>query len=797
MNVQYAGENLWPGMGGKVMIIAAFVFAVLAMLAYISSINKKDDISNKMLKRADFLFAFHSVSIFIASLFLFYILLNRFYEYRYVWIHTENSLGTEYLVAAFWAGQEGSLLFWTLCQVVFGLLLIRYSGRWKPQVMVVIAISQAFMTSLMLGINIGGTQVGMSPFILLREASENIGNTFFDNPGYLQSITDGNGLNPLLRNFWMLSHPPILFVGFAAALVPFAYAVAGLWTKNYHDWIKPALPWTLGAILFLGAGLILGGVWAYESLTFGGFWAWDPVENASLVPWLILIASLHLMLLSGKTKNSYLPAFIFTILSFIFVIYSTFLTRSGVLADTSVHSFGNDGMGMHILLYILTFIAIGGYFIIRNAGRFPADNKSKFFSREFWLFAGSLVIILSAFQIIFTTSLPVINKLTGANLAPPTNVVEHYNTWQTPFAIIIAFMIGASHYLKWGENKLKDFFNSAWFPIMVASVFFIITLIFYSLSNILYHIMLLFAYIAFFSALDSLLRFKNRHISTGGAISHLGIALFLAAVLLTFSKQEVISKNTSGFSLGNAFSEQENLLLSKGSILPMGDYFVTYTGNEFDGERLKYTVDFLKKNKEGNFYKVFSSYPTILLNERMGNVYEPFAKIYPFKDIFTYITYAEIEKDLEGSNYSHIGKAEIAINDTIMINNDFLVLKDITSNIQDEEPDFNNITINAHIEFITHFGRSFNLIAKYEINEGHVIKHDAVIKELGLMFRFDEISDTEYTIGLDIFEDREEFIIIKTIVFPFINILWISLIIILAGALISMRSRWRNRNKTK
>ncbi len=127
----------------------------------------------------------------------------------------------------------------------------------------------------------------------------------FSDPAYLAKyITDGNGLNPLLQNYWMVIHPPTLFFGFAATVAPFAYAVSAIWTKNYRDWIKPALPWALVAVMILGTGIIMGGFWAYESLSFGGYWAWDPVENASLIPWLILIAGVHVMLIYRSSDNS-------------------------------------------------------------------------------------------------------------------------------------------------------------------------------------------------------------------------------------------------------------------------------------------------------------------------------------------------------------------------------------------------------------------------------------------------------------------------------------------------------------
>ena len=124
-------------------------------------------------------------------------------------------------------------------------------------------------------------------------------------------MQDGNGLNQTLQNYWMVIHPPILFLGFASTIVPFAYAVAGLWTKNYGGWIKSSLPWSLFSAAILGLGIMMGARWAYESLSFGGYWAWDPVENASLVPWLVLIAGVHTQLIYNSTGRALRPTFFF------------------------------------------------------------------------------------------------------------------------------------------------------------------------------------------------------------------------------------------------------------------------------------------------------------------------------------------------------------------------------------------------------------------------------------------------------------------------------------------------------
>jgi len=789
MDIQYVGEHLFWGYAGRTALFVGFITAVFAVFAYWRA-SSDGRIDYRLWRcygqRA---FRVHSLMIAIASFALLYILLNQYYEYRYVWVHVENDLSLGYQIASFWAGQEGSLLFWVLSQAVFGLIIMRVSRKWETRVMTIFAASQVIMVSMLLGIRSGDISIGFDPFMLLRNASENAGNIFFQNPEYLQQIADGNGLNPLLRNFWMMSHPPVTFIGYAAVLVPFCFALAGFWKGKFHEWIRPAIPWTILGVLFLGAGILLGGVWAYESLTFGGFWAWDPIENASLVPWLILVAALHLMLVSKKKRHSYAPTFLFTILAFIFVIYASYLTRSGVLSDTSVHSFGSDGMGLHILIYLFVFLTLGLTLFFRKYPKLPSKKGEKVFSRDFWLFIGALVMALSAFQIIFSTSIPVLNRFIGTNLAPPTDIIHHYNTWQLPFAAAIALMIGFTQFIRWGSNKFRVFMKRMALSLGLALVFTLVIALAYSLSRTDYLLMLFASLFAFFSALDMLLRFPKQYISKGGAVTHLAMGLFLLAVVITFSQQETISKNTSGYHLGESFSETENLLLIKDEVLAMGDYHVTYVGHDFDGERMHYQLDFLRENKDGEYYKVFSSYPSVLLNERMGNVYEPYAQVFPLRDIFTYITYADLDQGEIPEPHQHLQSLTISVGDSIPLDNHLLVFQDISTEPLHDMHGEDQLRVIADMVIYSNFGEHYHLQPAFVYSDGEIIHEDDTAEELELRFRLARAADEPYTVELELYEERLDFIIIKTVVFPLINLLWISIVLMFIGLWMAYRSR--------
>ncbi|MBK8330540.1 MAG: cytochrome c biogenesis protein CcsA [Bacteroidetes bacterium] len=249
-------------------------------------------------------------------------------------------------------------------------------SKWVAPVMTIIAFSQVFLASTLLGIHWGDLKIGTTPFMLLRD--QMAGAPIFQQANYLSLIQDGNGLNPLLQNYWMVIHPPILFLGFASTLIPFAYSVAALWKRNYDELIRPLLQWAVFSCMILITGIMMGGAWAYESLNFGGYWAWDPVENASLVPWIVMLAGLHTTMIYKSTGYSLKSTFIFFIFSFILILYSTFLTRTGILGDTSVHAFTGEGSSLfyHLLIYMFLFLGTALFLFFKNYQSIP-DSKKK------------------------------------------------------------------------------------------------------------------------------------------------------------------------------------------------------------------------------------------------------------------------------------------------------------------------------------------------------------------------------------------------------------------------------------
>ncbi len=457
MEINYIGEHSWVGSLGNFFLVLSFTAALLSAVAYFVTARKEiEDESWKRLGR--FAFRIHSLAVLGIMTMLFIMLSNHYFEYQYAWRHSNRIMPMKYILSCFWEGQEGSFLLWTLWHVILGNILIRTSKEWEAPVMTVFALVQVFLSTMLLGIYIGSYHLGSNPFLLMRELPENIGMPWTKITNYLQKLPlfqNPMGLNPLLQNYWMTIHPPTLFLGFASTLVPFAYAIAGLWKKRLTSWQKHALPWTFFGIMILGTGILMGGAWAYESLTFGGFWAWDPVENASLVPWLTFVGAGHVMLVNRNRNISLFTTFFLTIITFILVLYSTFLTRSGILGATSVHAFTDLGMSGQLMLYMLFFVWMSVTLLVLNkrlqifytafsllflllanltvvktayvfafailslvvliAGYrkfFPKDEKEEnLWTREFWMFIGALVLLIASFQVILYTSFPVLNKI--------------------------------------------------------------------------------------------------------------------------------------------------------------------------------------------------------------------------------------------------------------------------------------------------------------------------------------------------------------------------------------------------
>lgn len=796
--MDYIGEQLIFGKIGNLLVMVSFTAALLGSIAYFFSLKSPLDNGWKKIARTSFFI--HAASIIGIFIILYYLILNHRYEYYYVWQHSSTSLPVRYIFACFWEGQEGSFLLWTLWHIVLSFFIVRYSGEWEGAVMFIIMLVQVFLCSMVLGIFVFDYKIGTNPFTLLREHPDMQNLPFVKMPDYLNRIEDGRGLNPLLQNYWMVIHPPTLFLGFASTVIPFSYALAGLIRGKISEWVKPAVPWAFFSVMILGTGILMGAAWAYEALSFGGFWAWDPVENASLVPWITLVGAAHVMIINKKNNESLLSCFILSIVTFILILYSTFLTRSGILGDTSVHAFTDLGMSGQLILYMAFFAILAIALLIKNRKQIHFSKKEESISsREFWMFIGVLVLCVSALQITFTTSIPVINKIFGSKMAPPAEAVHYYNSWQIPIAIVICLLMAVAQFFKYKNSNLKEVSKKLLFSIILSLVISTACAFYFRFDHV-HHILLLFTSVfSIVANTDYLVRIlKGKFKNSGSSIAHIGIGMILLGALISNAKSHVISKNMLNVDLGKDFPNNENIMLLKNDTINMADYYVTWSGKKKEGPHVLYDIDYLKRNPEtGLLEKKFTLTPFIQLNERMGNVAEPSTKRFFDKDIYTHITYADLESDLKedaDTNYFESKDHILSIGDTITSSNSFLILRGINKEVDKKQYNIENsdIAVAALIDIIDVNKKQHAASPFFIIQNNIAYTRETVVDELGLKIGFHRIDPEKGKFYISVAErktNKRDFIIMKAIIFPYINILWTGCIFMIAGTLIAINHR--------
>ncbi|MEM9329626.1 MAG: cytochrome c biogenesis protein CcsA, partial [Bacteroidota bacterium] len=472
-------------------------------------------------------------------------------------------------------------MFWN---AVLGLVLIRTNKQWRSPVMITMATVQMFLTSMILGSVFFDIKLGSSPFMLLRDVIKD--DIFKVNPDFVPA--DGSGLNPLLQNYWMVIHPPTLFLGFASTVVPFAYCIGGLISGRYREWIRPALPWAQFSALTLGVGILMGAYWAYETLNFGGYWNWDPVENAIFVPWLTLVASMHTMIAYKKNDSALKTSIILVISTFILILYSTFLTRSGVLGETSVHSFTDLGLQGQLLIYLFVFLGFSVFLCFRIWKQLPkSEEETSVYSREFWIFIGAATLCLMAFQVIFMTSVPVYNDIAAAfgfdlNMAPPVDQVAFYTEKQLWGAIVLALLSGTGQFFWWKKMSKETLLNELKTPLIITLALSTIVLLLGNVTEVSYLLLLVFSIYSIVANGKILLGLRKTNLKlAGGSVAHIGIAMMLIGIIFSSGYSKILSMNNTGIVWSSELPDeinQNNLLLFLNEPRPMADYSLNYKG---------------------------------------------------------------------------------------------------------------------------------------------------------------------------------------------------------------------------
>ena len=823
-----------PGNVGHLLIIISFITSVVAAFGYFKATNNHEIGKQPWIRFARYAFLIHGVAIIGVAVTLFYIIYNNYFEYHYAWSHSSLNLATHYMIASFWEGQEGSFLIWTVWQALLGFVIIKTNKKWEAPVMTVFATVQAFLGSMILGVVFGDLKIGSSPFMLMRDVLE--APVYLINPDYV--TPDGTGLNPLLQNYWMVIHPPTLFLGFATTLIPFSYVIAGLWTRRYKEWIRPALPWAIFSALVLGVGILMGAYWAYETLNFGGYWNWDPVENAVYVPWLVLVAGMHTMITFKKSATALKTSIILMIATFILVLYSTFLTRSGVLGNASVHSFTDLGLSGQLLIYLLFYLVVSVIFAARVWKEIPtSDKEASSYSREFWIFIGALTLCLMAFQVLIPTSIPVFNRIIESfggtsNIATPADQIRFYSKFQVWFAIGLAVLSGTGQFFFWNKMDKDKLWNALSMPIMISLI--ISALIFLSarIYDPVYILVLVagaYSVVANAKILTNLLKSKSYKL-TGGSVAHIGIAMMLVGIMFSEGYSRPISLYTMTITF--AWTEEDNatnlpLFLNEPS--RMENYEVTYKNElmEVSGmpELVKraYLSDtddpYYKTAKreiafnnityalpgdtvylqypENFYYQVdykhvetgdeFTMYPRVQINPQMGNIKSPDIKKFWNRDIYSYVSdKPAFEDDVE---WSPVDTVKVKKGDTFFVNDYVATFKGLRV-VRSEDFGPRDVAVKAVIEVMAENGETYQAEPLYSIINSIEDRQPDVIREVASRFNVLGIDPNTGVISLGTNTTQKDFIVLKAIEKPHINILWIGTFIMVIGFIIATRRRY-------
>jgi len=562
---------------GYITTLLAFISAALAvgMLSY--GIRREDEGLVEIGYRGLHSVFFLSV---LASIILIMLFVTRDFSVRYVYNYSSRALPLFYTISAFWAGQAGSLLFWELILAIYTVIALwRYRGH--PHLPVAAAI-------------IGGVHVFFT-FIM----------TFVSSPFATLDFRpmDGAGLNPLLQNPGMVFHPPTQYLGYVGFTVPFAFAMAALIHRRADaEWIRRTRTWTIVSWLFLTMGMVIGGQWAYVELGWGGYWAWDPVENASFIPWVTATAFLHSVMIQQakgmlKTWNLSLIA-----LTFFFTIFGTFLTRSGVLQ--SVHAFGESTLGLYFLVFLLLIAASSIYLILTRAPLLRSENTFEgLLAKESSFLVNNVLFLGLAFATLWGTIFPLISEAVTGNkvtVGPP-----FFNQVNGPIFLGVIILMGVCPLIAWRRSSLAKLGLNLLGPIGLGLAALIAALLYLGRPAVALaygSVIFVAASILYDLIRETIVRrsyhpeewplrawwnlMRSRARKYGGYIVHLGVILMAVGIVASsaFTMETTVqlapgeTTDFAGFSLRY---DELQFVDAPGKVIAQGRLLVTRTGQDY------------------------------------------------------------------------------------------------------------------------------------------------------------------------------------------------------------------------
>ncbi len=548
---------------GNFCLLFALCLSGYALFAALIGASQKQ---HRIVRSAEHAVYAATGSITLAFFSLVYLLFDNDFSTSHVASASSRDLPYFYKIAAIWGAHDGSMLLWVFFTSLFcAIVVFQNRSRFRdmmPYVLAVLMLDLCFFLALNLFLS--------NPFTQLVQVSSN---------GAQQAFTpaDGRGLNPLLQYWAMVIHPPILYMGFIGFLVPFAFAIGALATKQLGDtWIRTTRRWTLLTWLLLGAGLILGGKWAYVVLGWGGYWGWDPVENSSLMPWLVSTAFLHSVIVQERRGMLKVWNFILVMITYLLGIFGTFITRSGVVS--SVHAFADSKLGVFFILYIVLVLLASLWLIMDRRSYLQSDRRlDSILSRESAFLFNNLVFVIACFAVLWGTMFPVLSewiRKTKITVGPP-----FFNNINVPIGLILLFLTGVGPLFAWRKTSFESLRKAFFWPFIFAAAICIALLAggmrsFYPLVCLTLCVFVLVTIIeefykgtrvrvqsrgeSFLPALTNLtLKNKRRY---GGYIVHLGVVFIFAGLS------------------GNAFNREATEQLSTGQEMKVGDYSLKMAG---------------------------------------------------------------------------------------------------------------------------------------------------------------------------------------------------------------------------
>ena len=427
---------------GTITLIAAYVTAAWSFAAGVAGNARK---SRRLVNASVYALYGLAALVGLASSLMVYAFVTHDYAIKYVAHTSDTTMSTIYKITSFWGGLDGSLLFWVLMLALFSTIAIAVNHRRHRDmigyVVATIMAVQLFFLSLLL--------FAKNPFST-----------------YLTSApADGQGLNPLLQNYWMVIHPPSLYTGFVAATIPFAFGMGALASGRLDDlWLGSVRVWMLICFGFLSLGLILGGRWAYEELGWGGYWAWDPVENAGLMPWFTATAFLHSAIIQEQRGSMKTWNLSLVVITFFLTIFGTFMTRSG--AVQSVHAFGEDNiLALDFIVFMAAILIVSiGLIVYRSNMLAKRTEFDSFYSREFAFLLNNWILLACAFFVLFATMFPTISEaIDGGRISVG---VDFFNKWMTPLGLTLLALAGAAPLLAWRKTTRDRLKNQFMIPVI-------------------------------------------------------------------------------------------------------------------------------------------------------------------------------------------------------------------------------------------------------------------------------------------------------------------------------------------